>query len=68
MTTEWRTIKTLDSPNENVKVGLWPGEDEIYFTIENLTPGDFVDSDAWEFPVKIDTLEQIIREVRELCR
>lgn len=60
---QWQIIKKLNSHNMNmnVTVGMWLQDNKVYFTIEDLKPEDFVDSDTWEFPVTINDLEQIIK-------
>jgi hypothetical protein len=65
----WQIIKTLISDtladyHPKVKIGIWPGDDVVYFSVEGLKPEDFVDSDTWEFPVSIADLEQIVKEAK----
>lgn len=63
---QWQIIKVLNSDSGNIRVGMWPQDDEIYFSVEDLKPEDFVDSDTWEFPVRIEDLKQIIIKAQQI--
>lgn len=63
---QWQVIRTLNPHAVDVEVGMWSNDNRIFFSIENLKPEDFVDSDTYEFPVLIDELEEIIKEVKRI--
>ena len=63
---QWQTIGALNLYSKNVRIGMWPYDDKIYFSVEDLKPEDFVDSDTWEFPIYISDLEKIVAEAKRL--
>ena len=64
----WKVIRSLNIHSRTVKLGMWRKDNKVYFAIEGLKPEDFVESDTWEFPVHISTLEQVVKEAKEYGR
>lgn len=59
-------FRTLNPHSKPVSIGIWPYDDKLYFTIEELSPQNFVDSDTLEFPISINGFEIILKEAKRL--
>lgn len=60
MTGKWKQLHTQKDGDKKIYIGMWEGDDEIYFGVDGLAPDDVIGQD-YEFPIKIEALKQLIK-------